>query len=643
MAITLFVGCSQHHAEVMKLAGDNKEELEKIFKYYKGDKMKLKYAYYLIDNMPGHATFYGKGIDTYHTMIDTIRGKISLSEIERQWIHLSGINSTNSNIHAVGDVEKINAAYLINNIEHAIKVVQSQPWGSEISESLFCKYILPYRVMNESLTDYRDTLYNAYQPLIKDVTDIKKAFSVIYHHVLDNFELATPEYPYTPDVLALHKLQSGTCTHRCIYLVCILRSLGIPTSYDYIIYWANYSQSGHSWVSLINENENTYSIFEKDSIPKQFNKIDASLLDGGDYMKENKDKMEINVYSKKKVSKIYRSSYPIIRNYKDLLKEKNRLAYFKNIHTEDVSDAYGLSGKIEITQNINTKYAFLYTFAAVKNWQPAAYTSVKGKKIIFEHLDTDVIYLPVIHKNENGIQPITYPILLQQNTQHEIIPDKEHLQSITLKRKYPLFGHWVRRGYKIVGGRFEGSHTADFKNPKLLHCIKKPPLHITKVKVDLPESFRYVRYLPPGENRSSIAETSYFTTDDKGIERLLEGQPIGDRIEKEFIQKAFDMDYSTYTETLLTYYWFGLDLGKNQKITRIEYCPKNDGNLICKGTTYELFYWDNQWTSLGTKMATCDSLIYENVPQNALLWLKCHAGGQEERIFTYEDGEQIWW
>jgi len=36
-------------------------------------------------------------------------------------------------------------------------------------------------------------------------------------------------------------------------------------------------------------------------------------------------------------------------------------------------------------------------------------------------------------------------------------------------------------------------------------------------------------------------------------------------------------------------------------------------------------------------------LHYDNVPGNALLLLRNHTKGKEERIFTYENDEQIWW
>lgn len=58
---------------------------------------------------------------------------------------------------------------------------------------------------------------------------------------------------------------------------------------------------------------------------------------------------------------------------------------------------------------------------------------------------------------------------------------------------------------------------------------------------------------------------------------------------------------------------------------------------------YELFYWGGSWISLGKKMATDYLLNYDNVPSNALLFLKCTTEGKENRIFTWEDNKQRWW
>jgi len=90
-------------------------------------------------------------------------------------------------------------------------------------------------------------------------------------------------------------------------------------------------------------------------------------------------------------------------------------------------------------------------------------------------------------------------------------------------------------------------------------------------------------------------------------------------------------------------------------------------NAILKTDVYELFYWDNKWISLGKKttanrQADLDSLgfdfkkkqflantegrefiFYETAPVGTLFLLHNWTQGKEERIFTIENEEQIWW
>jgi len=64
---------------------------------------------------------------------------------------------------------------------------------------------------------------------------------------------------------------------------------------------------------------------------------------------------------------------------------------------------------------------------------------------------------------------------------------------------------------------------------------------------------------------------------------------------------------------------------------------------IFKGKKYELFYWDDEWKSLGKKEATTNFISFKKVPSGALLWLRCLNGGYSERIFTYDKSGIEWW
>jgi len=62
------------------------------------------------------------------------------------------------------------------------------------------------------------------------------------------------------------------------------------------------------------------------------------------------------------------------------------------------------------------------------------------------------------------------------------------------------------------------------------------------------------------------------------------------------------------------------------------------------GKQYELFYWADGWQSVGKSMAESDKpLLFDNVPMEALYWLVVDNSNKEERIFTIEDGRQVWW
>jgi hypothetical protein len=85
------------------------------------------------------------------------------------------------------------------------------------------------------------------------------------------------------------------------------------------------------------------------------------------------------------------------------------------------------------------------------------------------------------------------------------------------------------------------------------------------------------------------------------------------------------------------------NLNQKQKIIAFSKYPEDQSNNIFPDHEYELFYWKNVWVSLGKQVAHTNYLIYENAPTNALFWIRDHSGGKQERIFTYEHNEQIWW
>ena len=153
--------------------------------------------------------------------------------------------------------------------------------------------------------------------------------------------------------------------------------------------------------------------------------------------------------------------------------------------------------------------------------------------------------------------------------------------------------------------------------------------------VNSPNSYRYVRYVSPKESEGVLAEVFFYG--EKGELIAVPSESSIDKVELSLDRIALTRpDYRTG-------FIQGYDLGSPQKIISISYLPWNDDNFVFPGHDYELFYFNLGWISLGRKTAHDYELIFENVPQNSLLYLKDYTTGSEERPFTYEGGKQIWW
>jgi len=64
---------------------------------------------------------------------------------------------------------------------------------------------------------------------------------------------------------------------------------------------------------------------------------------------------------------------------------------------------------------------------------------------------------------------------------------------------------------------------------------------------------------------------------------------------------------------------------------------------LTPGQEYELFYWLEGWQSLGTAAANEEDVSFEGVPSGGLYWLVAEDFDEDERIFTIDDGIQVWW
>jgi hypothetical protein len=65
--------------------------------------------------------------------------------------------------------------------------------------------------------------------------------------------------------------------------------------------------------------------------------------------------------------------------------------------------------------------------------------------------------------------------------------------------------------------------------------------------------------------------------------------------------------------------------------------------FFTQGVKYELFQWQDEWISIGELEAGAEPLRFDQVPAGSLYWLVEEDSRRDERIFSWEAGEQIWW
>lgn len=153
-----------------------------------------------------------------------------------------------------------------------------------------------------------------------------------------------------------------------------------------------------------------------------------------------------------------------------------------------------------------------------------------------------------------------------------------------------------------------------------------------------------MRYVFSNDSFGSLSELAFFgENSEKCTGHIIHSS----KVTKKHAEMAFDgvLDRYIGTEVRSDYngQWVGLDFEEPRVIQSIGFAPRTDTNNIFEGNLYELFYWNNEWISLGKKLAEGNSISYNNVPKGALLWLRNHTSGKEERIFQMKRGKQIWW
>jgi hypothetical protein len=625
--------------DALKLSGENRSELEKVLHHYKDDALKLEAVQFLIKNMPGHYSFSESDeLNRYYAEIDSVYGLYKGFTSDSLIVIYEAIAQKYdiSKIETVPDEQYITADYLIHNIEQSFDIWENSPWAQHINFEEFCEYILPYKISEFQILDnwkeYSKDICNGNVDTLKycslyENLAVKSCETVnlnLKKLVKPNIIHTERIFPVMKADIALKKLL-GTCEEYAWIATTVLRAKGIPTAIDYTPQWP-FRSMGHSWNVVLDN-------FGKNVV---FLGCDSKV--GIPHKKDHP------------TAKVFRKIYAVNHEVKEInLTEKCVPEMFSDYHIKDVTEEYMSSVDVEI--KLKSKTNFQYAYLAVfdnKNWIPVQFGKIKGNKVTFKKMGKSIVYLPVIYE-KNGTVPVANPFILSSNGKYtEIIPDITNKQTLVLDRKYPVLPKVFNISQRILNGKIQASNDPGFKESVTIYTIKELGPKYGEIYTDsIREKYQYWRYLSPNEGHCNIAEIYFFQKDSlQAIYGKVIGTPgVRDNKQTHIKEVTFDNDPLTFNfAPVSSGGWVGQDFGEPISIDKIIYIPRGDGNGVLFGNEYELFYWDkNEWQSLGKKMPSGIELRYENCPADALFLLHNHTSGREERIFTYENGKQVWW
>jgi hypothetical protein len=270
----------------------------------------------------------------------------------------------------------------------------------------------------------------------------------------------------------------------------------------------------------------------------------------------------------------------------------------------------------------------------------------EGRMALFHNLEPGIRFFPMYRNEVGQLEFAGYPFCIDSlGRTVSYVPDSTSGHRAVLRRKYAYHHHLKERGLRMAGNRAVGSAYADFRTSVPLFTFPrtlKTNRHVMRAETDVP--VRYVRWYANPAKFNVVAAEVAFHERGTGREIPFSVLDLPDAIYGFGEDKMTDGDVLTTFQAkepgsqVLTF-----DLGGLYRLDDMLFVPHNDGNYIEAGDEYELFYHAgvDGWKSLGRQIAVSDSLVYDNVPGNAVLWLRDLTKGKEEQQFILDEyGEQ---
>lgn len=611
----ILLGCQKRDVlqDTLREAAGNSAELQSVIDSYSGEKKEI--AEYTVMAVWGHRSRTSPGIDSVESLYRELPGAF-VWQLDSQQL-VKGLQYTSMLIVESKDAKELTAEYLKSNIDEAYTLWRSRRWNQNLPKDLFYEMILPYRIGDEPLTEWRSS-YRSWLSELED-TISKCANSVDAAHIIASYIGVCPynDQLQTPHRTALNLLNTpiGYCREDCDRTVYAMRAMGVPVAIDMMLVSPE-NGAAHSWVVVWDN---------ADMINRMF--------DNGRYLPTR----DSTHYDQRRKGKIYRQTFaPDFDRLKRYKSVKNVPKALLNPWLKDVTSEYFGHNKavVEVWPEVvgeKEKSVYLGVFAR-QHFQPIDIANLYGNNAVFTDIEPNLIYAPI--KADGKV--CGYPFLLDENGKvRYVIGDESRMDTVKLTRKFPLRFIHRERMASVIGLHVQSGPTAS--GPwQDIEIIKTSPEHsYRRIAIERLPHGPYLRLFKP-TGVTALIDQIIACRDTLGLD-LLPLSVIGHPNRFERILKA------NYTVTVFP----GVEdcivhINTNEPISSLFILPSNDDNFVVPAQEYELRYFAGRegWKTLKRKVSEGFSIEFE-APHGALMWLRNLSKGKEEQVFIYRDSRQL--
>ncbi len=139
----------------------------------------------------------------------------------------------------------------MDNLTLAYEARETFPWASKVSEDDFFHYVLPYRVSQEPVENWRPFFYETVKELVAGAGTIEEATPAIWKWMNGVVKFKQTQWR---DQGPFETLKSGygRCEELMMFYIDAFRAVGIPARQAWTPYWAH-CDNNHAWMEWMGD------------------------------------------------------------------------------------------------------------------------------------------------------------------------------------------------------------------------------------------------------------------------------------------------------------------------------------------------------------------------------------------------------